>query len=238
MGRDISGSLSGLMAEWNVDAPSSWVWNDNQKGAAMDDPKLLTALLQKNNVLPHEDDFLAEDKKVLPVEALSSAYRKFLNANSSFVVQTFGKGGKGKGKGGKFRAQEGKSKARWLPQEPTSFYLMMLPLPDLFNREDGTYLLESSGTDGVKVLVTSENWATLRFNTKSFYESRVLPLLLPRTHSDRPCQQGIFEAGLGHRCKNLSEVHHYWDLERSSRVASLLSSVKEQQDLSGNISGA
>jgi hypothetical protein len=31
MGRDISDSLPGLMIEWNVDAPSSWVWNDNQK---------------------------------------------------------------------------------------------------------------------------------------------------------------------------------------------------------------
>ncbi len=73
MSRDNSGSRSGLMVEWNVDAPSSWVWNDNQKGAAMDDPKLLTALLQNNNVLPEEDDYLAEGKKVLPVEALTSA---------------------------------------------------------------------------------------------------------------------------------------------------------------------
>ena len=56
MGRDSYDSLSGLMVEWSVDAPSSWVWNDNQKGAAMDDQKLLTALLQKNNVLPDEDD--------------------------------------------------------------------------------------------------------------------------------------------------------------------------------------
>jgi hypothetical protein len=168
MGRDISDSLSGLMFEWNVDAPTSWVWNDNQKGAAMDDRKLLTALLQKNNVLPEEDDFLAEGKKVLPVEALSSAYKKFLNADRSFVVQTLNyKGGKGKGKGVKFKTQEGKSKARWLPSEPTSFDLLMLPLPDHVNREDGTYLLESSGSDGVKVLVTSENWATLQFNTKS-----------------------------------------------------------------------
>jgi hypothetical protein len=91
-----------------------------------------------------------------------------LNADNSFVVQTTSyKGGKGKGKGGKLRTQEGKSKARWLPQEPTSFDLLMLPLPDLVNREDRTYLLEGSGNDGVKVLVTSENWATLRFNTKS-----------------------------------------------------------------------
>ena len=65
------------MVEWNVDAPFSWVWNDNQREAAMDDPKLLARLLQKNNVLPDEDDFLVEGKKVLPVEALSSAYKKF-----------------------------------------------------------------------------------------------------------------------------------------------------------------
>jgi hypothetical protein len=168
MGRDNPDTLSGLTVEWNLDAPSSWVWNDNQKGAAIDDPKLLARLLQKNNVLPGEDDFLAEGKKVLPVEALSSTYKKFLNADNSFVVQTTSyKGGKGKGKGGKLRAQDGKSKARWLPSEPTSFDLLMLPLPDLVNREDRHYLLEGSGNDGVKVLITSENWATLRFNTKS-----------------------------------------------------------------------
>jgi hypothetical protein len=74
----------------------------------MDDASLLARLLQKNNVLPDEDDILAEGKKVLPVEALSSAYKKFLNADNSFVVQsTSYKGGKGKGKGGKLRAQEG-----------------------------------------------------------------------------------------------------------------------------------
>ncbi len=138
IGRDMSDSLSGLTVEWNTDAPSSWVWNDNQKGAALDDPKLLTRLLQKNNVLPEEDDYLAEQTKVLPVEALSSAYKKFLNADSSFVVQTFSKGGKGKGKGGKFRTHEGKSKARWLPHEPLSYDLLMLPLPGLVNSEDET----------------------------------------------------------------------------------------------------
>jgi hypothetical protein len=88
IGRDNSDSLSGLMVEWNVDAPSSWLWNDNQRGAAMDDSKLLTRLLQKNNFLSDEDDYLAEGKKVLPVEALTSAYKKFVNSDNSFVVQT------------------------------------------------------------------------------------------------------------------------------------------------------
>jgi hypothetical protein len=73
IGRDASDSLSLLMIEWNVDAASSWIWNDNQKGAAMNDPKLLTRLLQKNRFLPDDDDYLSEGKKVLPVDSLSSA---------------------------------------------------------------------------------------------------------------------------------------------------------------------
>jgi hypothetical protein len=97
IGRDASDSLSLLMIEWNVDAPSSWVWNDNQKGAAMNDPKLLTRLLQKNKLLPDEDDYLSEGKKVIPVDALSSAYKKFLMPDNSFSVQTLSyKSGKGK----------------------------------------------------------------------------------------------------------------------------------------------
>jgi hypothetical protein len=142
----------------------------------MNDPKLLTRLLQRNNFLPDENNYLAEGKKVLPVDALSSAYRKFLNQDSSFSVQTISyKGGKGKGKGGKPRALEGKLKAKWLPQEATSFDLLMLPHPDLVNREDGTYLLEGSGNDGTKVLVTGENWDSLRFNTKSMNPDFPLP---------------------------------------------------------------
>jgi hypothetical protein len=128
----------------------------------------LTRLLQKNNFLPEEDNYLAEGKKVLPVDALSSAYRKFLNQDSSLSVQTISyKGGKSKGKGGKPRASEGKLKAKWLTQEATSFDLLMLMHPDLVNREDGTYLLEGSSNDGTKVLVTGENWDSLQFNTKS-----------------------------------------------------------------------
>jgi hypothetical protein len=146
--RDASDSLPGLTVEWNVDAPSSWVWNDNQKGAAMNDPKLLTRLLQKINFLPEEDNYLAEGRKVLPVDVLSLTYKKFLNPNSSFSVQTLSyKGGKGKGKGGKSWAPEGRLKAKWLPPLVTSFDLLMLPHPDLVNREDGTYLLESPGND-------------------------------------------------------------------------------------------
>jgi hypothetical protein len=155
------------MIEWSVDAPSSWVWNDNQKGAAINDPKLLTRLLQKNKILPDEDDYLSEGKKVLPVDALSSAYKKFLMPDNFFSVQTLSyKSGKGKGKSGKPRAPEGRTKGKWLPSESTSYDLLMLPHPDLVNREDGTYLLEGSN-GSIKVLVTGENWESLRFNTKS-----------------------------------------------------------------------
>jgi hypothetical protein len=157
-----------LMIEWNVDAASSWVWNDNQKGAAMNDPKLLTRLLQKNGFLPDEDDYISEGKKVLPVDALSSAYGKFLMPDNSFFVQTLSyKGGKGKGKGGKPGMPEGRTKGKWLPSEATSFDLLIMPHPDLVNnREDGTYLLEGSNGN-IRVLVTGENWESLRFNTKS-----------------------------------------------------------------------
>ncbi len=82
--------------------------------------------------------------------------------DNSFSVQTLSyKSGKGKGKSGKPRAPEGKTKAKWLPSEATSYDLLMLPHPDVVNREDGTYLLEGSGNGGIKVLVTGENWDSL-----------------------------------------------------------------------------
>jgi hypothetical protein len=87
--------------------------------------------------------------------------------DNSFSVQTLSyKGGKGKGKGGKPRMPEGRTKGKWLPSEAASFDLLMLPHPDLVNREDGTFLLEGSNGN-IKVLVTGENWESLRFNTKS-----------------------------------------------------------------------
>jgi hypothetical protein len=103
----------------------------------MNDSKLLTRLLQKNNFLPEEDNYLAEGRKVLPVDVLSSAYKKFLNPDSSFSVQTPSyKGGKGKGNDGKSWAPEGRLKAKRLPSEVASFDLLMLPHPDLVNREE------------------------------------------------------------------------------------------------------
>ncbi len=99
----------------------------------------------------------------MPIDMLTSTYKRFLVArSSSFIVQ---KGGKGKGKASKF-------KARWLPQEAprapeeAEFDLLMLPHPTLVNREDETYVL--TGPANLSVRVTKENWDTLRFNTKTF----------------------------------------------------------------------
>jgi hypothetical protein len=44
IGRDLPDSLPGLAVEWNIEAERSWAWNDNQVGAAFNDPDLLTKL--------------------------------------------------------------------------------------------------------------------------------------------------------------------------------------------------
>ncbi len=66
--RDLCELLPGLAVEWNVDAEFSWVWSDNQEGAAKSDSELLTRLLQHTGYLLDKSDYLAEGKKVLPVE--------------------------------------------------------------------------------------------------------------------------------------------------------------------------
>jgi hypothetical protein len=118
--------------------------------------------LQKAAYLPDESDYLAEGKADVPIDILTSTYKKFLVARSSFTVQ---KGGKGKGKASKF-------KAKWLPQEAprapeeAEFDLLMLPHPTLVNREHEAYII--TGPGNLNVGVTKENWETLRFNTKTF----------------------------------------------------------------------
>jgi hypothetical protein len=52
IGRDLPDSLPGLAVEWNVEVDRSWAWNDNQVGAAFNDPDLLTRLLQQSLYLP------------------------------------------------------------------------------------------------------------------------------------------------------------------------------------------
>ncbi len=72
LGRDSSELRSGLAVEWNLEIGSSWVWNDNQEGAARSDPMLLTRLLQKAAYLPDESDYLAEGKTDVPIDMLTS----------------------------------------------------------------------------------------------------------------------------------------------------------------------
>jgi hypothetical protein len=110
LGRDSSESRTGLAVEWNLEVGSSWVWNDNQEGAAKSDPKFLTRLLQEACYLPDESNYLTEGKTVMPIDMLSSTYKRFLTKRASYVVPH--KGGKGKGKSAKVRA-------RWLPQDAT-----------------------------------------------------------------------------------------------------------------------
>jgi hypothetical protein len=163
LGRDSSESRTGLAVEWNLEVGSSWVWNDNQEGAAKSDPKLLTGLLQKACYLPDESDYLTERKTVMPIDMLSSTYKRFLATRASHVVPH---------KGGKVKGKAVKVKARWLPQEApcaieeAEFDLLMLSHSTLVNREDETYVLLGHGNLSVRVI--KENWNTLRFNTKTW----------------------------------------------------------------------
>jgi hypothetical protein len=71
IGRDLHDALPGLAVEWNLGSETAWVWNDNQEGAANNDPELLTRLLRQNLFLPDKSDVLAEGKKVVPVDVLA-----------------------------------------------------------------------------------------------------------------------------------------------------------------------
>jgi hypothetical protein len=73
IGRDLSEPLPGFAVEWNVEADSSWVWSQNQEGAAKSDPELLARLLQQSGWLHDKSDYyLAEGKKVVPSEVMAS----------------------------------------------------------------------------------------------------------------------------------------------------------------------
>ncbi len=94
--------------------------------------------MQEACYLPDESDYLTEGKAFLPIDMLSSTYKRFLNRRASYVVPH--EGGKGKSKAVKV-------KPRWLPQEApraieeAEFDLLMLPHPALVNREAETYVL-------------------------------------------------------------------------------------------------
>ena len=183
IGRDLPDSLPGLAVEWNVEAERSWAWNDNQVGAAYNDPELLTRLLQQNRYLPDKSDYLAVGKKVLLTEVMASSYKKFLARNDPLPTPADNKGGKGKGKG-KFGAIRGNQRPKWPPPKPevTGYDLLTLPHPDAVNLDEGTYVIQ--GPLDNKTRVTNENWATLRFNTKTmgpeyFPSSYLSPVPVP-----------------------------------------------------------
>jgi hypothetical protein len=141
----------------------------------------------------------------MPIDMLTSTYKRFLMArSSSFTVQ---KGGKGKGKPSKF-------KARWLPQEAprateeVDFDLVMLPHPTLVNREDETYVL--TGPSNLNVRVTKENWDTLRFNTKTFN-----PEYFPASYLRMTSSDGVGE-GWGYEHRKFSSFH---DQRNSGRLS-------------------
>ena len=163
IGRDLPDSLPGLAVEWDVEADCSLVWNDNQSGAAYNDPELLTRLLQQSRYLPDKSDFLAEGKKVILAEVMATSYRKFLAKNEPPPVFSDNKYGKGKGRG-KFGMPRGNQRPKGPPPEMTCYDLLMLPHPDVVNYDEGTYVIHGPLT--YKTRVTRENWATLRFNTK------------------------------------------------------------------------
>ncbi len=65
----------------------------------------------------------------------------------------------------------GNQRSKWTPPEPevTGYDLLTdlltLPHPDTVNRDERTYVIQGPLT--FKTRVTNENWATLRFNTKT-----------------------------------------------------------------------
>ncbi len=181
IGRDLSEPLPGLAVEWNVEADYSWVWSDNQEGAAKSDPELLARLLQQSGWLHEKSDYLAEGKKVVPSDVMASAYKKFVAPNNPPSAQATHKGGKGKGKTKGTRTPErhsfkGKSLTLYPAPEEVSHDLLMLPHPAIVNWDEETYVVLGHN---VQVRVTKENWNTLRFNTKSlnaeYFPSSYLP---------------------------------------------------------------
>jgi hypothetical protein len=118
IGRDLSEPLLGLAVEWNVEADFSWVWSDNQEGAAKSDPELLTRLLQQNGLLHDKSDFLAEGNKVVPSDVMASAYKKCVAPNNPPSVQAAYKGGKGKGRIKGRMSEKQHVKGKWVTLYP------------------------------------------------------------------------------------------------------------------------
>ncbi len=186
----------------------------------------MTRLLQEACYLPDETDYLTEGKAVLPIDMLSSTYKRFLTKRASYVAPR--KGGKGKGK-------PGKVKPKWLPQEApraieeAEFDLLMQPHPTLVNREAETYVL--LGPSNLNVRVTKENWNTLRFNTKTWN-----PENFPASYL-RPVPTVSAKDGDANEYRNFSAFHDQRNSGRLSDSAPSTRSPEEQEGLSRGLSG-
>ncbi len=168
--RGSSEPLTGLAVEWNTEVETTWVWKDNQEGAAKADPWLFSRLHQKADVIPAEGDYLTPGKKTLPIAVLSNTCKKHCLVNTPYLYPPSHKGGKGKGKDRK--GKDGKHKGRKEPPQASSSVLdaseselWMPPYPACVNQEDRSYLI--LGHNGLQVRVTEDNWETLRFNTRT-----------------------------------------------------------------------
>jgi hypothetical protein len=84
IGRELADTLPGLAVECNVEAEYSWVWNDNQVGAAANDPKLLTRLLAAAKSLSSRQGSLI----ILPKGRRMCLLRCWLQPTRSFLTET------------------------------------------------------------------------------------------------------------------------------------------------------
>ncbi len=127
----------------------------------------MTRLLRQNLYLPDKSDVLAEGKKVVPVDVLATTYKKWLDRGSLPPATATSEGGKGKGKSKYGMSGSTQNKTRWTPPKPevTDYDLLMLPRPNVVNREEESYVIQ--GPVNLRTRVTNENWATLRFNAKT-----------------------------------------------------------------------
>jgi hypothetical protein len=121
-------------------------------------------------------------------EVMATSYKKFLARNEPPPVFADNKSGKNKGKGKHGMPRGGYQRSKWPPPEPevTCYDLLMLPHPDVVNHDEGTYVIQGPFT--YKTRVTRENWATLRFNTKTmgpeYFPSSYLSPVLASVEGD------------------------------------------------------
>jgi hypothetical protein len=161
---------------------------------------------------------------------LTTTYKKWLDRNNPLPAQVTSKGGKGKGKS-KYGMSSGTQKSRWTPPKPevTDYDLLMLPHPDTVNREDESYVIQ--GPVNLRTRVTNENWATLRFNTKTmspeYFPSSYLSPVPTVSTEDGDVSKAKFP-----RSTITGTLENFRAL-----FASRPAPVQEQQDSSGCLSG-